>query len=121
MPAAATTVTPDPAKLAVVKVVHTIIYVTMASATLYVFYCGVSGRRDRLLAIAMTLVTLEGLIFLANGMRCPLTALAQRYGDPKGHVGDTLFPESCTRYTFRAFGTLYAIGLMLIAASYFLS
>ena len=81
------------------------------------FYCGLTGLRDRALAIAAALVALEGVVFFANGRRCPLTDLAQKYGDPSGHVGDTLFPEICTRYTFRAFGTLYAIGLILIAVT----
>lgn len=116
-----TTINHNPGKLAIVRIVHTIVYVTMASATLYVLYCGLSGRRDGFLAIAMGLVAFEGLVFFTNGMRCPLTQLAQKYGDPKGYVGDTLFPESCTRFTFRAFGTLYAIGLILIAAAYLFS
>jgi hypothetical protein len=109
----------SPVKLAVVRILHTIIYLIMASATLYVFYCGLAGSRNRLLAVAVTLVAFEGLVFLGNGMRCPLTDLAQKYGDPTGHVGDTFFPEGCTRYTFRAFGSLYLIGLALIAAEYF--
>ena len=110
----ATPVSHDPLKPAAVKVVHSVIYVMMAGATLYVFYGGITGRRERLLTAAIALVALEGLVFLANGMRCPLTSLAQKYGDPSGHVGDTLFPETFTRYTFRAFGTLYAIGVALI-------
>jgi hypothetical protein len=113
-------VSSDPAKLAIVKVVHTIIYIVMASASIYVFVAGVTGRRDRLLPLAVALVALEGVVFFAHGMRCPLTQLARRYGDPSGHVGDTLFPEACTRYTFRAFGTLYGLGVVLIGISYVL-
>lgn len=95
--------------------VHSVIYLVMASATLWVLYCGIVGRRDSSLALAISLVTLEGLVFFGNRMRCPLTALAQRFGDPTGHVGDTLFPECCTGYTFRVFGALYILGLLLVA------
>jgi hypothetical protein len=104
-------------KLRVVKTTHSLIYVVMASATFYVFYCGLVGRQDPYLAVAIGLVLLEGAVFFGNGMRCPLTELAQRYGDPKGYVGDTLFPEACTRYTFRVFGSLFAIGLTLVIAN----
>ncbi len=43
----ALSVTSDPAKLAIVKVVHTIIYVVMAAATIYVFIAGIAGWRTR--------------------------------------------------------------------------
>lgn len=107
---------PNATKLAVVKVVHTVIYVVMALATIYVFVAGVTGRRDALVWAAVALVAVEAVVFVGNGMRCPLTALAKKYGDRGGYVGDTLFPEGCTRYTFRAFGTLYVVGLLLILA-----
>jgi hypothetical protein len=108
----------DSTKLAVVKVVHSVIYVVMAGASLVVFGAGVIGRHNVFVWMAAGLVALEGVIFVGNGMRCPLTTLAQSYGDPSGHVGDTLFPEACTRYTFRAFGTIYMVGLLLIAIRY---
>lgn len=109
---------PHSVKLTIVKCVHTVIYIVMASATIYVFVSGVTGRRDSLLLVAATLVAIEGVIFFTNGMKCPLTTMAQRYGDPSGHVGDTLFPEACTRYTFRVFGGLYAVGLLLLGLSH---
>ena len=108
---------PDTKKLATVKVIHTVIYIVMACATLYVFLAGILGRRDAVVWTAVGLVAREGVVFFGNGMRCPLTTLAEKYGDPTGHVGDTLFPETCTRYTFRV-GTLYVVGLVLIAAEY---
>lgn len=107
----------DQTKLAIVKVVHTVIYIVMANATLYVFVAGVMGLHDGVVWTAVGLVALEAVVFFGNGMRCPLTTLAQKYGDPSGHVGDTLFPEACTRYTFRVFGTLFVVGLLLILAS----
>jgi hypothetical protein len=49
-------------------------------------------------------------------MRCPLTALARKYGAERGHALDTLLPESITRHTFRLFGTMLAIGLLMLLA-----
>ena len=106
----------DPTKLAIVKVIHTAIYVLMATATVYVLIAGITGHHDVAVWVAIGLVGLEGAVFFGSGMRCPLTTLARKYGDPTGHVGDTLFPEALTRYTFRAFGTLYVVGLLLILA-----
>lgn len=112
----ATAAGPNATKLALVKLVHTGIYIVMAAATIYVLFAGISGRRGAVVWTAVGLVAFEGIVFFGNGMRCPLTTLALKYGDPIGHVGDTLFPEACTRYTFRAFGTLYVLGVLLILA-----
>jgi hypothetical protein len=54
-------------------------------------------------------------VFAGNGFRCPLTALAVRYGAEKGYAFDTFLPERVTRYTFRVFGTLMGVGLVLLA------
>jgi hypothetical protein len=59
-------------------------------------------------------VTIEAVVFVGNGMRCPLTALAEKYGAERGHAFDTLLPESITRHTFRFFGTMLAIGVLLL-------
>lgn len=80
-------------KLAIVRTVHTFIYVVMAMATLVVLAAGVTGMRGPIVWVALSLVAAEGVVFLGNGMRCPLTTLAKKYGDPTGHVGDTLFPK----------------------------
>lgn len=102
-------------RLAAVKTVHTVFYIIQVAAIFYILAVGVSGRRGPYLRHAFALVVFEGAVFLGNGRRCPLTALAQRWGDPKGYVGDTYFSERCTRHTFSLFGTLLAFGTGLVA------
>lgn len=101
-------------KLAAVKTIHTFIYVVMVVAIFYILYAAIVGAFGILLYISLGLLALESIVFIGSGMKCPLTALAKRYGDPKGYVGDTLFPERCTKYTFRVFGTILLIGLLLL-------
>jgi hypothetical protein len=102
------------AKLAIVKTVHTAFYVAQIAATLYILAAGVTGRRGRCLGRAFALVTFESIVFFGNGRRCPLTVLAQKYGDPKGYVGDTWFSERCTRHNFGVFASLLALGTGLV-------
>jgi hypothetical protein len=102
------------AKLAIVKTVHTAIYVVQVAATVYILVAGVTGRHGRYLRLAFALVTVESIVFFGNGRRCPLTALAQKYGDPKGYVGDSWFSERCTRHNFGAFASLLALGTGLV-------
>jgi len=103
------------ARLAAVRTVHTIIYLVMAGATFVLLYGGITGHEGPWLWMALGLLVLESAVYLANGFACPLSALARRYGATTGYVFDTFLPERATRYTFRFFGTLMAIGLALLA------
>ena len=97
-------------RLALVKAVHTAFYLVQVAAILYILSAGITGKRGRYLPHAFALVAFESAVFIGNGRRCPLTALAKRWGDPKGYVGDTFFSERCTRHTFSVFGSLLALG-----------
>ena len=100
--------------LLLVRTVHTLIYVLMVAAIAVLLFAGITGYSGAWLWISLGLVVIEGIVFLGNGMRCPLTALAVRFGAEKGHAFDTLLPERFTRYTFRFFGSLSAIGALLL-------
>lgn len=100
--------------LQLVRTVHTAIYLVMAVATFALAYAGVTGTQGAWLWVALSLLTVESVVFVGNGMRCPLTALAVRYGAETGYVFDTFLPERATRYTFNFFGTVMVVGLCLL-------
>ncbi|HEY3331501.1 MAG TPA: hypothetical protein VGK19_15835 [Capsulimonadaceae bacterium] len=102
--------------LAFIKTVHTVIFVIMATAVFYILYCGLLGRFDRLLYLALGLLSIESIVFVGNGMKCPLTKLAVKHGAEKGYVFDSFFPEKWTRYTFPVFGSVLVIGIVLVLA-----
>lgn len=60
-------------------------------------------------------LAVEAVVFAVNGLKCPLIALAIRYGATAGYAFDTMLTERTIRYTFRFFGGLMAIGLVLSA------
>ena len=109
----------DGDRLRIVRGVHTAIYLVMSAASLLVLYAGISGRTGRWLWIALTLVAVEAAVFIASGLKCPLTAVAVRYGATPDGAYDTFFPERCTRHTIRVFGPLIALGLALNALRWF--
>lgn len=104
----------DIQRLAVTRAVHTAIYLVMAASTFLLVYAGVTGAKGAWLWIALSLLGAEVVVFAGNGMRCPLTALAVRYGAESGHVFDTFLPERVTRRTFAFFGTVMVVGLGLL-------
>jgi hypothetical protein len=61
----------DKTKLALVRALHTAIYLVMAAATCIVLYAGITGYRGVWLNGALVLVTIEGVVFVGNGRKCP--------------------------------------------------
>lgn len=106
----------DAQRLTLVRSVHTTIYIVMASCVLVVLYAGVTGAQGAWLWLAVALVCGESLVFAVSGMKCPLTAIALKYGARHGAVFDTFLPERLTRHTLAVFGPLVVVGLGLVAA-----
>jgi len=104
----------DNQRLALIRGVHTAIYLVMAVSTFVLVYAGITGAQGSWLWVALALLIVESIVYLGNGMRCPLTALAVRYGAEKGYVFDTFLPERATQYTFNFFGTVMVLGLALL-------
>ena len=108
-----------PRALTLVRSIHTAIYLVMAVSTFVLLYAGITGMEGTWLWIVMALLAVETGVFVGNGFKCPLTALAVRYGATTGHVFDTFLPEDYTRHTFRFFGTMMVVGLLLLALRWF--
>lgn len=104
----------DVQRLAVVRGVHTTIYLVMVAAILVLLFAALTGYVGFWLWASLGLLAVESAVFVGNGFRCPLTAAAVRYGAEKGYAFDTFLPESITRHTFRFFGSLMAIGLLML-------
>lgn len=105
----------DPQRLALVRALHTAIYAVMASATLMVFYAGVTGAKGPWLTPALILTLIEAAVFGSSGMKCPLTALVTRYDPTGGDTSDTYLPKRLTRHTLTVFGPLLAAGVVGLA------
>ena len=83
--------------LVAVKAFHSAIFLVMLSSILWLVATGISGRRDRSVAVAASLVAIESGVFLANSGVCPLTPLAERYGASRGGVSDIFLPDALAR------------------------
>jgi hypothetical protein len=107
-----------PSVLVVIKSVHSLAFLSILSAIVWLVVTGCLGRRDRSVAIAGGLVAIEAGVFLANGGVCPLTPLAERHGASRGGVSDIFLPDAVAR-TIPIWSTALiaiAIGLHLRSA-----
>lgn len=82
-----------PGVVAAIKTVHTLAWASIESCVVYVLHAGFAGRSDKRVGIAAGVVVGESLVFAANGFRCPLTELAERYGAERGSVTDIYLPK----------------------------
>jgi len=106
----------DAQRLVMVRSIHSVIYLVMAGSVLVVLYAGLTGAHGGWLWAAAALVGGESLVFAVSGMKCPLTALAVKYGAGADGLFDTFLPERMTRYTLRVFGPLVLLGALLLGA-----
>ncbi len=97
-----------------VKVLHSVAMVVMAAAATTVLVDGVTGHRDVWLTVSLVLIGVEGVIYLANGRRCPLTKLALRLGDATGHdwLLERLLPEAYVLRVAPFFTWVTLLGLL---------
>lgn len=107
---------PTPLKLTLARGLHTLIYGVMAASTLAALYIGVTGRPMAGLWIVVPLLTIEVVVFVASGLRCPLTAVVNRFAGGPGRVSDTFLPEALTRRTLAIFGPVLPAAFLLLAA-----
>lgn len=102
-------------RLTLVRAVHTVIYVVMASSAFALLYAGVMGAHGAWLWVAGGLMAVECAVFIGSGMRCPLTAVAAAAGAERKGVSDTFFPERLTRHTFTVFAPIIVVAALLLA------
>lgn len=101
--------------LALVRGIHSTVYIVMVAAILFLLYAGATGYVGLWLWVALGLLAIETAVFAVNGLKCPLTALAVRYGAATGYAFDTILTKRAIRFTFKFFSFLMVLGLVLLA------
>jgi hypothetical protein len=81
----------------------------------YVWWCAVTGRRDRLLRVAVASLLGEGAVVAANHGDCPLGPLQDRLGDPVPLFELVLSPAAARR-AIPALGVVAGAGIVTLAA-----
>lgn len=102
------------AKLLLVKLVHTLIWLVFVSIIAYVVWSGVSGHISLYSWLAVAAVIGEGAVLLLFKGHCPLTVVARRYSaSPKDNF-DIFLPNWLARYNKLIFTTIFGFGLLLM-------
>jgi hypothetical protein len=66
----------------VLRIGHVAIAVVGLSSLTYLWFCALTGRRDRVLGAALATLSVQAGALLIGRGKCPLGPLQQRLGDP---------------------------------------
>ena len=97
-----------------IKILHTVIWVVMASACIYVLYAGITNTSNALTWFCVGLIVLEGIVLLLNKGTCPLTPMASRYTTKRSNNFDIYLPEWLPKNNKQIFTTIFLAGVLLI-------
>jgi hypothetical protein len=92
---------------------HALIAAVFLAAIGYVWWCGVTGRRGRLLQLAIGSLACEGVLVAANHGDCPLGQLQTDLGDPVP-LFELVLPPRAARMAVPALGGITAAGVAVV-------
>ena len=106
-----------------IKTLHTLIFLVMSAAILYVLYSGLTRTYDGWLIVALVAVILECVVFLANNRRCPLTKWARDYGDAFGNdwIADIFLPAWFAPKIPLLCGGLFVVSVIVLVVNFLLA
>src|SRR5690242_4533409 len=93
-----------PRSIAVIKTVHTVVFIVLSGLLAILLYEVIADRMTYLTWITVTLFLGETIVLIANGWRCPLTAMAEKLGSAHGQITDTLLPKWFADRIFHVYG-----------------
>lgn len=99
-----------------VKILHTLIFFLASVCIMYIVYCGITGKINRYLWIAIGIIFAIGIIHAANGFECPLATLVHRLAGRRD-VADIFLPDWFARNIMPVSTVIFVIGVVLIVRS----
>ena len=105
---------PLPPAARALRTAHAAISVGFLAAIAYVWWCALTGRRDRTLRVAVVALVAEGTVVAANHGDCPLGPLQARAGDPVPLFELVLSPRAAKR-AVPVLGVVAGAGIALLA------
>ena len=101
------------ATLALIKWIHTIIFLSVAGLIVLYTWDGLRRRSGRRTTVAVTVALAESAVYVSNNQVCPLTPLAEELGAENGSVTDILLPIWISRRIPLVSGTVLVLGIVL--------
>ena len=102
-----------PAAAVVIKAIHTVAFLSIASLVGLVAWDGVRQGPRRRTGVGAAVGLGEAIVYVSNNQVCPLTPLAEEFGAASGTVTDIFLPTWVSRRVPLFSGTVLCLGLLL--------
>jgi len=86
-------------KLAVVKIIHTLVWIFFNTVIFYMLYAVLVGKLDVWLWTGYGLVALEGITLVIFKCSCPITNIARKYSISSKDNFDIFLPNWLAKHT----------------------
>ena len=97
----------------IIKMLHTAVFLSVASLIVVFAWDGARGQARRRTPIAAAIALAESAIYASNNQVCPLTPLAEELGAASGSVTAILLPDWLSRRIPLLSGSVLALGIVL--------
>jgi hypothetical protein len=97
-----------------IRFVHTVIFLILSVILAVFLYEVIVDKITSFTWIAVALFTVEGIVLIASGWKCPLTAYAESLGANHGQVTDIFLPKWFADRVFIMYGGLFAVALLFL-------
>lgn len=97
-----------------VRLFHTLVFIVMFAAILFLLYCGIANDLTPWTALAFGLISIEVFIYAGNGFRCPLRTLAETLTSAGQPVIDIFLPVWLSARVVAISTPLLAIACVLL-------
>jgi hypothetical protein len=103
------------AAIALIKTLHTAVFLVASTCILYALYCGIVGRASRkLLLAAIAIPSLIGMLWWLNGRECLLSSMIYRLADGDRTQADIFLPDGMARLIMPVSTPLLALAIVLV-------
>ena len=109
--AAADHSTQNARKLAIIKLLHSAVWLFMAGCILLIPLTALQNR-FQLAAMLAAVIVIECAVLAMNRGKCPLTSFAARYTEDRSDNFDIYLPLWLARYNKMIFGSLFIGGII---------
>jgi len=102
------------AKLILIKILHTAIWIFYNIVIFYLLYAVTSNKIDKWIWIGLGLIALEGLILLLFKKICPVTLIARKYSSSTSANFDIYLPNWLAKYNKLIYSIIVLIILVIL-------